>query len=144
MSGAQIFLLAEDEGQKGPCPRSSVASVAHVLFFEDWFLRDPGYKMELSPESLGQSPLWRPTLLRDPKILRMLGCLWHGEPSGDLGTVHRVHAQGAPGLVLTGKNPSHWLGGSIVSLFLLAQVPPGCFGTDVAFHSPVIPRSRVC
>ena len=30
-SGAQIHLLAEDEGLKGPCPRSSVASVTHVL-----------------------------------------------------------------------------------------------------------------
>jgi hypothetical protein len=30
-SGSQFRLLAEDEGQKGPCPRSSVASVAHVL-----------------------------------------------------------------------------------------------------------------
>ena len=30
-SGSQLCLLAEDEGPKGPCPRSSVASVAHVL-----------------------------------------------------------------------------------------------------------------
>ena len=30
-SGFQLCLLAEDEGLKGPCPRSSVASVAHVL-----------------------------------------------------------------------------------------------------------------
>ena len=30
-SGAQIHLLAEDEGPKGPCPRSSVASITHVL-----------------------------------------------------------------------------------------------------------------
>ena len=30
-SGSQLCLLAEDEGLKGPCPRSSVASVAHVL-----------------------------------------------------------------------------------------------------------------
>ena len=30
-SGAQFCLLAEDEGQKGPCPRSSVASATHVL-----------------------------------------------------------------------------------------------------------------
>ena len=29
-SGAQLCLLAEDEGPKGPCPRSSVASVAHM------------------------------------------------------------------------------------------------------------------
>jgi hypothetical protein len=71
-SGAHIHLLAEDEGlKKGPCPRSSVASVARVLSFLGWSLRDPGYKMVLSPESQGQSPLWRPTLLSDPKIL---GC----------------------------------------------------------------------
>ena len=30
-SGSQLRLLAEDEGPKGPCPRSSVASVAHML-----------------------------------------------------------------------------------------------------------------
>ena len=30
-SGPQLLLLAEDEGLTGPCPRISVASVAHVL-----------------------------------------------------------------------------------------------------------------
>ena len=30
-SGSQLHLLAEDEGPMGPCPRSSVTSVAHVL-----------------------------------------------------------------------------------------------------------------
>ena len=30
MSGSQLGLLAEDEGPKGPCPISSVASVAHM------------------------------------------------------------------------------------------------------------------
>jgi hypothetical protein len=30
-SGSQLCLLAEDEGLTGPCPRSSVASVPHVL-----------------------------------------------------------------------------------------------------------------
>lgn len=30
-SGSQLHLLAEDEGPKGPCPRTSVASVTHVL-----------------------------------------------------------------------------------------------------------------
>ena len=30
-SGSQLCLLVEDEGQMGPCPRSSVASVAHGL-----------------------------------------------------------------------------------------------------------------
>ena len=62
-SGAQLCLLAEDEGPKGPCPRSSVSSAAHMLSCEDWSLRDPGYKMAISLESWGQSPLWRLTLL---------------------------------------------------------------------------------
>jgi hypothetical protein len=31
-SGFQLCLLADDEGLKGPCPRGSVASVAHALF----------------------------------------------------------------------------------------------------------------
>ena len=30
-SVSQLHLRAEDEGLKGPCPRSSVASAAHVL-----------------------------------------------------------------------------------------------------------------
>ena len=30
-SGSQLCLLAEDEGQTGSCPRSSVASAAHEL-----------------------------------------------------------------------------------------------------------------
>jgi hypothetical protein len=44
-SGAEICLLAEDEGPKGPCPRSYVASAACVLSCADWTLWDPGYKM---------------------------------------------------------------------------------------------------
>ena len=60
---------------------------------QDGALRDPGYKMVLSPEFQGQSPLWRPTLLSDPKILCVLGCLQHGEFSVDLGTVCWVCAQ---------------------------------------------------
>ena len=51
--GAQIHLFAEDEGPKWPYPRSSVSSVPHVLSCMDWSLRDPGYKMALSPESRG-------------------------------------------------------------------------------------------
>jgi hypothetical protein len=38
-SGAQLCLLAEDEGLKGPCPRNSVASGACVLSCADWSLR---------------------------------------------------------------------------------------------------------
>ena len=104
-SGSQICLLSENEGPKGPCSRSSVASVAHMLFCSDWSLRDPGYKMALSPESRDQSPLSRPTLLRDPKILGVLGHLLCGESSGDHETVHQAHAQNDPGLMPTGKNP---------------------------------------
>jgi hypothetical protein len=61
-SGAQLRLLPEEEGPNGPCPRSSVASVACGLSCTDWSLRDPRYKIVLSPESRGQSPPWRPTL----------------------------------------------------------------------------------
>ena len=35
-SGSQLCLLAEDEGLKGPCPRSFVASATHVLSCVDW------------------------------------------------------------------------------------------------------------
>ena len=45
-SGSQLCLLADDEGLKGPCPRSSVASEAHVLSCVHWSLRDPGYKTQ--------------------------------------------------------------------------------------------------
>ena len=44
-SGSQLCLLSEDEGLEGPCPRSSVASVAHILSCMDWSLRDPGNKI---------------------------------------------------------------------------------------------------
>jgi hypothetical protein len=111
---------------------------------EDQSLRDWGYKMVLSLESWGQSPLWRWTLLSDPRILGVLGHLQHGESSGDGGTVCHVPAQGGPGLVPTRRNPSRWAVGFSVSLFLLTQARPGCFGTDIVFHSPVILRSWVC
>jgi hypothetical protein len=55
-----------------------------------------------------------------------------------------VHTQSCFRLMLTGTNPSSWLGGFPMSLFLLAQDPPGFFVTHVAFHSPVISRSWVC
>jgi hypothetical protein len=44
-SGSHLHLLTEDEGPKGPCPRSSVLSAAHTLSCVDWSLRDPGYKI---------------------------------------------------------------------------------------------------
>jgi hypothetical protein len=76
----EVWLYADDEGPKGPCPRSSVASANHKQqrtgLWETWDSRC------CSPESQDQSPLWRPTLLSDPKILGVLGCLWHGESSG--------------------------------------------------------------
>jgi hypothetical protein len=38
-------------------------------------------------------------LTNDPKILGVLGCLWHGAFSRDCGTVRWVHAQVCPGLL---------------------------------------------
>ena len=35
-SGFQLYILAEDEGLKGPCPRSFAASATHVLSCVDW------------------------------------------------------------------------------------------------------------
>jgi hypothetical protein len=84
-SGSQLCLLAEDEGLNGSCSRSSVASVAHVLSCSDWSLRDLGYKMVLSTEPWGQGPFWSLAFLSDPKILGVLGCLWHREFSGTVG-----------------------------------------------------------
>jgi hypothetical protein len=63
ISQSQLCLLSEDEGPKGPCPRSSGASVAHVLSYTDWSLRDQGYMVVLLPASWGKSSHWRPTLL---------------------------------------------------------------------------------
>jgi hypothetical protein len=64
-SGAQLCLLAEDQGLKGSCSRSYVAFAACTLSCTDWFLRDPGYNMAISPSSqvgkvhrgLGLSPV---------------------------------------------------------------------------------------
>jgi hypothetical protein len=99
-SGAQLSLLVEDEGLKQPCPRSSVASATRVLSCEDWSLKDLEYKMGLSPESQSQSPLWRPTLLSDPMILGVLGCLRCGESFGDHGIIRWVRARSGLGLAL--------------------------------------------
>jgi hypothetical protein len=70
-----------------------------MLSFFHWMVLAPlskikwlVYKMTLSPESWNQSPHWRPTLLRDPRILSMLGCLHRGESSGDCESVCRVCA----------------------------------------------------
>ena len=112
-SRSQFCLLAEDEGPKGPCPRSSVASIAHVFS-------------------------------SDPEVLGVLGVLRRGESSGDPGAFCWVHEEDGRAGAEKGRNPSLWSGGVPLSLFLLAQVPPGYFGTDVAFHSPVVPRSWVC
>ena len=57
----------------------------------DWSLRDLGYKIVLSPEFRGQSPLWRLTLLSNPKILGVLGHLWCRESSGDRETLRKVY-----------------------------------------------------
>ena len=57
------------------------------------------------------------TQTSDPRILGMLRCVWHGESSGDHGTIHLVHAQGGLWLVSTGTNPSHWSGGFPVPYF---------------------------
>jgi hypothetical protein len=143
-SGSQFWLLAEDEVPKGSCPRSAVASVFHVLSCLDWSPRILEYKMVLSPETRGQRPFWNPTLLSDHKTLGVLGRLWCGESSGDRVTVCWVCVQGGMELALTGTHSRSWSGGFTVSLFLLAQATLSCFGTDVAFHSPVIPRSWVC
>ena len=45
------------------------------------------------------------------------------------------------GLATTWMDPSLWLGGVPLSLFLQAQDPLWFFGVDVAFHSPMIPSS---
>lgn len=92
-SGTQIHLLAEDEGSKGPCPRSSVASATHMLFCIDWYQ-------------------WS----QDPGCAR--AC--------------RVSTQDGAGLVLTGRNPSHWLCRFPLSLFLLAWGPLDWFGTKLS------------
>jgi hypothetical protein len=75
-AGAQLCLLAEDEGPKGPCPRSSVATAAHVLSCEDWSLRDPGYKMAIpgsEPSLEADSPL-------AGKVRRGLSLAWFWKP----------------------------------------------------------------
>jgi hypothetical protein len=80
----QLCLLAKDEGQNGPCPRSSVVSVVCVLSCVVWSLRDSGYKMMISPESWGDSPPWRTTLLCWGKCTEVWGSafppLWEWRP----------------------------------------------------------------
>jgi hypothetical protein len=76
----------------------------------------------------------------DREVLGVLGVLWRGESSGALDALDQVLEEdrlGGGGM--TGKDPSLWLGGIPLSLFLPAQDPPKFFGADVVFHSPVIP-----
>ena len=101
MSGAQICLLAEDEGPKGPCPRSSVASVALVLSCVDWSMRDPRYMMALSSESQGQSPL--------PVILRSWVCFGAclvESPLGTMGLSTEFVSKVAPRWCLQERTPA--------------------------------------
>ena len=72
--------------------------------------------MTLLPDSQCQRPLWRPSLLSDPKILGVLGGLLNGESSGDRGTVCPVQAQG-------GKEPQPQVGRLPVSLFSTEFTP---------------------
>jgi hypothetical protein len=48
----------------------------------DLFLRDPGHKMALSPESWGQSPLWRLTLLLKGRVAESKTISWTWELVG--------------------------------------------------------------
>jgi hypothetical protein len=75
----------------------------------------------------------------DHEVLGVLGVLWHGESFGALDALGQVYAEdGVAGPNLNGSQPLIlWSGGVPQSLFLLAQDPPGFFGANVAFHSPV-------
>ena len=68
-SRSNLCLLAEDESQTGPCPRSSV-----VHMFSG-----------------------------DQEVLCVLGVLQHGESSGSLEAIGRVHTE-------DGGDPSCWAG----------------------------------
>ena len=74
----------------------------------------------------------------NPKILGMLQCLEFVSPLGTVGLFAVFETkvyQDQPE-----RNLSCMSGGAPVSLLLLSQAPQDCFGTDVAFHSPVILR----
>jgi hypothetical protein len=100
-SGAHIHFLAEEEGQKGPlfkklCCFCGPCALLYGLVSE-------------RPEIQGGDLTWVPgsePSPEAPKILDMLQRLWHGESSGDLRIVCRVHAQGGVGLASTERNPS--------------------------------------
>jgi hypothetical protein len=62
--------------------------------------------------------------------------------SGDCGAILCVWNQDRP--ALTRRNPSHWLGSTPVSLFLLVPGTTSCVETYVLFHSPVILQSWSC
>ena len=143
-SGSQLCLLAEDEGLKGPCPRSSVASAAHMLSCIDWsqWSQDSGcVRACLCPLTMllpAQDPLGFLELMlcsthqwsQGPGCAR---CLQSGESSGDLGPLHRDYAEGGKGVVPTRINLSCWSGWCLLSLFLLAEDPLGFF--ELMLHS---------
>ena len=93
----------------GPCQRSSVASVDHVLS-------------------------------GDHEVLDVLGILGQGESSGSFDALGRVHTEdGGASPDLNRSQPMVGQGSSVH--VPAAQDPPRSFGADVAFHSPVIPKS---
>ena len=80
-------------------------------------------------------------LTSDLRVLGVLGCLQHGETSGDLGALRGDRTEDDMGVVQTRMNPSQQP--SFVPVAASTR-PSGFFGTDVVFHSPVISRNWVC
>ena len=76
----------------------------------------------------------------DQEALGVLGVLWRGESSGVLDALGRVHAEdGGAGPDLSASQPLVWRG-SFVPVPAGTR-PSAILEADVAFHSPVIPRS---
>ena len=91
-SGSQVCLLAKDEGLMGPCPRSSVASITHVLSSD--------------PEVLGVlGVLWRGESSGDLNALRWVHAV-DGGAGPDLNGSQPLVRRGSSVPVPAGTRPS--------------------------------------
>jgi hypothetical protein len=111
--GLSSAFMADDEGQKGPCPRSSIASASHVSSCVDWsqWSQDPGCARACwvcTQGGTGLEPAEQiPAAGR--RFSLSLSLQWSQDPG--YARVHWVCTQDDIGLVPTRTNPSCWLCG---------------------------------
>ena len=117
--------------QKGSCPTSSVL-ISQPRWCKAGSNRNKTQPLvvwvSFVPVTAGTSPLWmlwnrcRIPLTSEPKILGVLGNLWQGDSSDELGTLGWDCPQGDKGLALTRRSIYHFF----KSRFMLYKITVNC------------------